>query len=70
MSVWKMWTTCDRCGFEYKRYCMSIEKTGSVVCQSCYDGAFDAVRHPQNYPAAARRELKPVPGARPQDGVS
>ncbi len=51
MSVWRMWTTCDRCGFEYKRYQMATERSNLIVCASCYDGAFDAIRHPQNYSA-------------------
>ena len=37
MSVMKMWSVCDRCGFNYKRRQLTKESTGWVVCRSCYD---------------------------------
>ena len=69
MSVYAMWTICDRCSFQYRRRYMKRERTGSVVCESCYDGAFDAIRHPQNLSAKPRREMQPIPDGRPQDIV-
>lgn len=65
MGVMKGWSICDRCSFKYRRSQMRKEATGFVVCDSCYDGVYDAVRHPQNRPFRPRRELLPIPDGRP-----
>ena len=67
MALMDGWTICDRCSFKYRRRQMRKEATGFVVCQKCYDGKYDAVRHPQNRPFRPRRELLPIPDGRPQD---
>lgn len=64
MSVWDMWSLCDRCGFKYRRKQLKRESTGFIVCRRCDDGAYDLRRHPQNRPAPVRRELLPVPDGR------
>lgn len=68
MSVWDGWSICDRCSFKYRRRMLHKEATGWVVCDACYDGKYDLVRHPQNRPARPRREMLPVPDGRPMDG--
>lgn len=65
MSVYDMWTVCDRCGFNYKRRDVRREQTNFLVCKSCHDGEYDLKAHPQNYSARPRRELRMVPNARP-----
>lgn len=68
MSLRNAWAVCDRCGFEYRQNAMRSEATGIIVCYSCNDGKFDRLRHPQNKPARARREGRPVPnGTAPID---
>lgn len=67
MGVMRGWSICDRCSFKYRRYQMRKESTGFVVCDACYDGVYDLVRHPQNRPAMPRREMLPIPDGRPQD---
>lgn len=64
MSVMNMWTICDRCGWKKRRREVRREATGFLVCNACYDGAYDLVRHPQNRPFRVRRELLPVPDGR------
>jgi ribosome-binding protein aMBF1 (putative translation factor) len=64
MSVYDMWTICDRCSFKYRRKYMKKERSGVVVCESCYDGAFDALRHPQNRSARPRHEMRQIPEGR------
>lgn len=65
MSVFDMWTVCDRCGFNYRRRDVRKETTNFVVCISCYDGRFDLKSHPQNKSPKMRQELKLVRNARP-----
>lgn len=64
MSVWDMWSLCDRCGFKKRRRQLKKESTGFLVCHACYDGAYDLRSHPQNKPPRVRRESLPVPDAR------
>lgn len=64
MSVFDMWSVCDRCSFEYKRRFLRKETTGFVVCRSCYDGKYDLRNHPQNRSARPRLESRMVPDGR------
>ncbi len=66
MSVMKMWSVCDRCGFNYRRRQLTKESTGWVVCRSCYDGEYDLLRSPQDRPPPIRLEGRKVPDGRPQ----
>lgn len=61
-----VWSLCDRCGQKYHRRKLRKESTNLVVCNSCFDGAYDLKRHPQNRPAYPRFESKKVPDGRPQ----
>lgn len=70
MSVYDMWSVCDRCSFEYRRKYMKKEATGFLTCETCYDGKFDRIRHPQNKPARPRAELVPIPDGRSQQIVT
>lgn len=65
MSVWRAWSVCDRCSFEYRRRDMRKESTGALVCRACDDGAYDAKRHPQNKGPMPKREPAVVPDATP-----
>lgn len=65
MSVFDMWSVCDRCGFDYKRRQLRKESTKLVNCPSCYDGSYDKKSHPQNKAPSPRRELQPTSDARP-----
>lgn len=69
MSLLDHWSICDRCGFKYRRRQLRKEANNLVVCQTCYDGKYDSLRHPQNRPFRQRREMLPIPDARPQDQV-
>ena len=44
------WAVCDRCGFRYEYLAMKRETNGLWVCETCYDGPYDIVNHPQNRP--------------------
>lgn len=60
-----VWSLCDRCGQKYYRRQLHKESTGLVVCESCFDGAYDLKKHPQNRPPRPRYESKKVPDGRP-----
>lgn len=62
----QVWSLCDRCGQKYYRRQLRKESTGLVVCSSCYDGAYDLKKHPQNRPPRPRFESRKVPDGRPQ----
>jgi len=61
----QVWSLCDRCGQKYYRRQLRKESTGLVVCSSCYDGAYDLRKHPQNKPPRPRLESRKVPDGRP-----
>lgn len=61
----QVWSLCDRCGQKYYRRQLKKESTGLVVCSSCYDGAYDLKKHPQNRPPRPRFESRKVPDGRP-----
>jgi ribosome-binding protein aMBF1 (putative translation factor) len=61
-----VWSLCDRCGQKYYRRQLRKESTNLVVCSSCYDGAYDLKKHPQNRPPRPRYESRRVPDGRAQ----
>lgn len=61
-----VWSLCDRCGQKYYRRQLRKESTNLVVCSSCYDGAYDLKKHPQNRPPRPRFESRKVPDGRAQ----
>jgi hypothetical protein len=64
MTILRMWSICDRCGWKYRRRQLRAETAGFVVCNNCHDGAFDLKNHPQNKAASPRREPSIVPDGR------
>ena len=42
--------TCDRCSFVYPYKQMTMELSGIWVCETCYDGQFQRLNHPQLKP--------------------
>jgi ribosome-binding protein aMBF1 (putative translation factor) len=65
-----VWSLCDRCGQKYHRRKLRKESTNLVVCSSCYDGIYDAKRHPQNKPPRPRLESRKVPDGRQQASLT
>ena len=65
-----VWSLCDRCGQKYYRRQLRKESTGLVVCSSCYDGAYDLKKHPQNRPPIRRLESRKVPDGRQQASLT
>lgn len=61
-----VWSLCDRCGQKYYRHQLRKESTKLVVCESCFDGAYDLKKHPQNRPPRPRYESRKVPDGRQQ----
>ena len=41
---------CDQCGFQCPYKDQLHSSYGTVVCPTCYDGAYDLRNHPQNFP--------------------
>jgi len=39
---------CDQCGFAFKLRTLKRSSYGTLVCYTCFDGAFDLQNHPQN----------------------
>lgn len=66
----QVWSLCDRCGQKYYRRQLRKESTGLVVCSSCYDGAYDLRKHPQNRPPRPRLESRKVPDGRAQASLT
>lgn len=58
------WGLCDRCGYKYYAHQLRKESTLLIVCASCYDGAYDIKKHPQNRPPRPRYESRKVPDGR------
>lgn len=65
-----VWTICDRCGFKVKRSEVRREANNFLVCQECYDGQYDSVRHPQNRVRVIGGDPKVYRDGRPDVHVS
>ena len=39
---------CDQCSFVYPHRTMQLSSYNTLVCQTCFDGAYDLKNHPQN----------------------
>ena len=39
---------CDQCSFVYPHRVMQLNSYSMLVCQECFDGAYDLKNHPQN----------------------
>jgi len=58
---------CDQCSFVYPHREMQLSSYDTVVCQECFDGAFDLKNHPQNR-APDVRDNPAIQNPRPDDG--
>ena len=58
------WVLCDICGFRYKRNQMKKNSYGLLVCPTDFEGAYDLVNHPQNYPFYEFDDPKPLEDVR------
>ena len=47
---------CDTCSFVYPHRVMQLNSYSMLVCQECFDGAYDLKNHPQNKPASLRED--------------
>lgn len=68
MATWvkapRAYSICDRCGFAYKYSERHKELSGIFVCNECYDGDFQILNHPGNFPAPFRPDA-PLKSPRP-----
>ena len=39
---------CDQCSFVYPHRVMQLNSYDMLICQTCFDGAYDLKNHPQN----------------------
>ena len=58
---------CDQCSFEYPHRVMQLNSYNLLVCQTCFDGAFDLKNHPQNK-APDVRDNPTIQNPRPDTG--
>lgn len=56
---------CDQCSFEYHSSERNKSSYNTVVCQSCFDGAYDLRNHPQNKPPPVYPDPQAVLDPRP-----
>ena len=56
---------CDNCGFTYKHRQLQRTSYNSLVCPTCYDGAYDLKNHPQNKPPPTTNDPQAIKDARP-----
>lgn len=65
------WAICDRCGFRFK-YLDIVEEEGTRwrVCQSCDDGEYSMISHPQNGPFLVDVDPEGLEFARPDVSVT
>ena len=58
---------CDQCSFVYPHRVMQLNSYNLLVCQTCFDGAFDLKNHPQNKVADVRDDPS-IRNPRPDTG--
>ena len=58
---------CDQCSFVYPHRVMQLNSYNLLVCQTCFDGAFDLKNHPQNK-APDVRDNPAIQNPRPDTG--
>ena len=74
MSKWakggRALSCCQRCGWCEKYSTMKKELSGLIVCSTCYDGDYQLLNHPANFPAPFRPDAplkNPRPDVRPDE---
>ena len=58
---------CDQCSFVYPHRVMQLSSYDTLVCQTCFDGAFDLKNHPQNKIPDVRDDIT-IKDPRPDNG--
>ena len=58
---------CDSCGMQYPHRVMQLNSYDMLICQTCFDGAFDLKNHPQNK-APDVRDNPAIQNPRPDTG--
>ena len=58
---------CDQCSFVYPHRVMQLSSYDTLVCQTCFDGAFDLKNHPQNKIPDVRDDIT-IKNPRPDNG--
>ena len=58
---------CDQCSFVYPHRVMQLNSYSMLVCQECFDGAYDLKNHPQNK-APDVRDNPVIKNPRPDTG--
>ena len=58
---------CDQCSFVYPHRVMQLNSYDMLICQTCFDGAFDLKNHPQNK-APDVRDNPTIQNPRPDTG--
>ena len=58
---------CDQCSFVYPHRVMQLNSYSMLVCQECFDGAYDLKNHPQNK-APNVRDNPVIKNPRPDTG--
>ena len=58
---------CDQCSFVYPHRVMQLNSYKMLVCQTCFDGAFDLKNHPQNKIPDVRDDIT-IKNPRPDNG--
>jgi len=58
---------CDQCSFLYPHRVMKLSSYKTLVCQTCFDGAFDLKNHPQNKIPDVRDDIT-IKNPRPDTG--
>lgn len=56
---------CRRCGWAYPYNSLKAETTKLRVCDTCYDGEYDIVNHPQNRAAPVTPDPEGLKDASP-----
>lgn len=59
---------CDRCGQRSPHRMMRMETNKSLVCQICFDGNYDIINHPLNYPPPVSPDPEAIENPRPDSG--
>lgn len=60
---------CDCCGFTYSHRTLKKTSYNSLVCTTCFDGAYDLKNHPQNNPPPTVNDPQAIKWPRPDTSL-